>query len=86
MAVGLLIAFSSKIIFLGLARIVGIETIVGNQNIVYQPDGSYVFTNPVAVAKWIGSVTMIGLIITVVGIWFSGIRIKFPKNNDKTLN
>jgi hypothetical protein len=80
MVIGLLvIAFSNRIVFPGLERVVGIETIVGKENVLYQPDGIYVFTNPRAMAIWVGSVAMIGLIIHLVGIWFSGIRIKFPQ-------
>ena len=80
MVIGLLvIAFSNKIVFPGLERVVGIETIVGKENVVYRPDGSCVFTNPGAMAIWVGSVAIIGLIIHIIGIWLSGIRIKFPK-------
>lgn len=42
----LIVAFSKQIVFPGLERLVGIETIVGKGNVVYQPDGSYYFTNP----------------------------------------
>jgi len=65
----LIVIFSNKIVFPGLERIVGIETIVGKQNVVYQPDGSYLFTNPGAMAKWILSVAAIGILILSVGIW-----------------
>ena len=65
----LIVIFSNKIVFPGLERIVGIETIVGKQNVVYQPDGSYLFTNPGAMAKWILSVAVIGILILSVGIW-----------------
>jgi hypothetical protein len=87
MVVGLLvIAFSKEIVFPGFERIVGIETIVGKENVVYQPDGSYVFTNSAAMAIWVVSVMVIGLIILIVGIWLSGMRIKFPQKGDKTSN
>jgi hypothetical protein len=82
----LVIAFSNKIVFPGLERVVGIETIVGKENVVYQPDGSYLFTNPGAMAMWVGSMAIIGLIIHIVGIWLSGIRIKFPQKSDTIPN
>jgi hypothetical protein len=51
-----------------LERIVGIETIVGKENVVYQSDGSYLFTNPGAMAKWIFSVAAIGIAVSLIGI------------------
>jgi hypothetical protein len=65
----LIVVFSNKIVFPGLERIVGIETIVGKENVVYQPDGGYLFTNPVAMARWICSVAAIGILIFSVGVW-----------------
>jgi hypothetical protein len=35
-----------KIVFPGLEALLGIETTVGRENVVYEPDGSYMFTNP----------------------------------------
>jgi hypothetical protein len=68
-AVGVLvIAFAEKIVFPGLERLVGIETIVGKENIVYQPDGSYLFTNPAAMVHWIASVVLVGLLVCSMGI------------------
>jgi hypothetical protein len=61
--------FSDKIVFPGLERIVGIETIVGKENVVYQTDGSYVFTNPGAMIHWIFSVIVVGIIISSIGVW-----------------
>ena len=66
--VGILIAvFSQQIVFPGLERLLGIETIVGRANIVYQPDGSYVFTNPGAMVRWISAVAGVGLVIAFIG-------------------
>jgi hypothetical protein len=77
--VGLLVvAFSNKIVFPGLERLVGIEAIVGKENVVYEPDGGYYFTNPTAMVEWVGSMAIFGLLICFVGIWLSGIRVKFP--------
>jgi len=74
----LVIAFSNKIVFPGLERLVGIETIVGKDNVVYQPDGSNYFTNPWRMVEWVVSVVIVGIFIISFGIWISGIRIKFP--------
>jgi hypothetical protein len=64
----LVIIFSNRIVFPGLERIVGIETIVGAQNVVYQPDGSYLFTNPSAMIRWIVSVAVVGIVISLCGV------------------
>jgi hypothetical protein len=67
---GTLVAFfSNKIVFPGLERLVGIETIVGTQNVVHNPDGSYFYTNPGAMVRWIVWVASIGLIICLIGCW-----------------
>lgn len=82
MLLGLLaIAFSKQIVFPGLERLVGIETIVGKDNVVYQPDGSYYFINPRRMVEWVSSVAVAGLIIISLGVWVSGIRLKFPPKN-----
>ena len=87
MLVGLLmLAFSKQIVFPGLERLIGIETIVGKENVVYFPDGSYNFTNPRAMAVWVLSVAILGLVIHLIGIWLSGFRIKFPARNGKDIS
>ena len=84
MVMGLLvIAFSKQIVFPGLERLVGIETIVGKENVVYQPDGSYYFTNPRRTVEWTTSVMIVGVFITSFGVWISGIRIKFPPKHER---
>ena len=65
----LIVAFSQKIVFPVLAEVVGIETIVGKQNVVYQADGSYVFTNPSGMVRWTASVAAGGAFIGSLGIW-----------------
>ena len=65
----LVVAFSSKIVFPGLELLLGIETIVGKDYVVYRDDGSYMFTNPIALAKWIFSVAAVGAVICSSGIW-----------------
>ena len=69
----LVLIFSHQIVFPGLERLVGIETIVGKENVSYQPDGSYWYTNPVAMMKWVASVAAIGILIA-----FSGILVLIP--------
>lgn len=84
MLVGLLvIAFSKQIVLPGLERLLGIETIVGKENVVYQPDGSYYFTNPRRIVEWVASVAIVGILIISFGIWTSGIRVKFPPKTRK---
>ena len=69
-AVGVLVfIFREWIVFPGLERLVGIETIVGKDNVVYLPDGGYGFTNPAAMLRWISSVAAIGILICLSGIW-----------------
>ena len=65
----LVVAFSKLIVFPGLERLLGIETIVGHDNVVYQPDGSYYFTNPGAMIRWIISVAAVGILICSFGGW-----------------
>ncbi|HZL78154.1 MAG TPA: hypothetical protein VFC17_04825 [Candidatus Limnocylindrales bacterium] len=64
----LIVVFSEKIVFPGLERLVGIEAIVGTQNVVYQADGSYMFTNPGAIIRWVASVAAIGVSIALTGV------------------
>jgi hypothetical protein len=66
--VGLLVlVFSQKIVFPGLERLLGIETIVGKSNVVYQPDGTYIYTNPGAMILWVAAVGYVGMLICFVG-------------------
>ena len=66
---GVLIAvFSKVIVFPGLELLLGIETIVGRRNVFYQPDGSYLFTNPGAALRWVASVAAVGVVIAAVGV------------------
>ena len=45
----------------------GIETIVGKQNVVYFADGGYAYTNPGAMIRWIASVAMLGILLATIG-------------------
>jgi hypothetical protein len=58
---------SQKIVFPGLEALLGIETIVGRESVVYQPDGSYMFTNPGAMVRWIVSVAVVGIAVASGG-------------------
>jgi hypothetical protein len=60
-------AFSQKIVFPGLESLLGIETLVGKQNVVYLPDGGYAYTNPGAMVRWIASVAGIGALLAGLG-------------------
>jgi hypothetical protein len=74
-AVGLLLigagiciaVFSPKIVFPGLESALGIETIVGKQNVVYLPDGGYGYTNPGAMVRWISTVAGVGVFLVGIG-------------------
>ena len=74
----LLVIFSKWIVFPGLERLVGIETIVGKNNVFYTSDGGYYFTNPGAMIHWILSVAGIGFLILLFGCWllFRARRVK----------
>ena len=63
----LVFVFSEPIVFPGLERLVGIETIVGRTNVYYLPDGGYGYTNPTAMLRWIGSVRIVGGLICLAG-------------------
>jgi hypothetical protein len=65
----LVVIFSKWIVFPGLERLVGIETIVGRDNVFYTADGGYYFTNPGAMIHWILSVAGIGFLICLSGCW-----------------
>jgi hypothetical protein len=69
MVIGLTIAlFSNKIVFPGLERLLGIETIVGKNNVIYLDGGGYMYTNPGAMVDWIASVAGIGIIVFGTGL------------------
>jgi energy-converting hydrogenase Eha subunit G len=59
--------FSQQIVFPGLERWLGIETIVGRANVRYLSDGGYVFTNPEAMMRWIAAVATIGILFACGG-------------------
>jgi|GEM_PF-2473647 len=63
----LIAACSQQIVFPGLERLLGIETIVGRDSVVYQPDGGYIFTNPGAMMRWVASVAAVGVLLAVIG-------------------
>jgi len=59
--------FSQKIVFSGLELLLGIETIVGKENVVYDPEGGYAYTNPGAMIRWIVAVAWVGMLIAAIG-------------------
>ena len=68
MVIGILVVvFSRILVFPGLELTLGIETIVGSEYVSYQPDGSYYYTNPGAMMRWIASVAGLGLLIAAFG-------------------
>lgn len=68
--VGLLVAvFSQQIVFPGLEYFIGIEAMVGRENVVYQSEGGYLFTNPGAMVLWISTVAATGLVVAFAGSW-----------------
>ena len=64
----LIVVFSRSIVFPGLESTLGIETIVGRENVSYQSDGSYYYTNPGATIRWTLSVIGIGLLVLAFGV------------------
>jgi hypothetical protein len=66
---GLIAVFSPKIVFPGLEWLLGIETIVGKENVVYLEGGGYAYTNPGAMIRWICSVAAVGAAVCGIGVW-----------------
>jgi len=55
------VVISEKIVIPGLELLLGIETIVGQENVVYEPDGTYMYTNPGAMVCWVVLVAALGV-------------------------
>jgi hypothetical protein len=66
---GLIAIFSGKIVFPGLELLLGIETIVGKENVEHLEGGGYIYTNPGAMIRWICSVAAVGVVLCGVGVW-----------------
>lgn len=64
-----LVVMSESIVFPGLELLLGIEAIVGRESVIYEPDGSYIFTNPSAMIRWVASVAGFGLVLAFLGFW-----------------
>jgi hypothetical protein len=78
-AVGLLITvLSPKIVFPGLERLIGIEAIVGKENVSYNNDKTYMFTNPGAMMRWTMAVAACGITVCAAGLV---LVLKNRKNN-----
>lgn len=67
----IVVVFSRWIVFPGLERLLGIETLVGREHVAYLPDGGYLFTNPGAMFGWIAGVAVVGMLIGVGGFLLS---------------
>ena len=66
---GVLVAvFSRSIVFPGLEWLLGLERIVGSENVSYRPDGSYDYTNPGAMVRWIALVAGVGILMAAFGV------------------
>lgn len=64
---GTVCVFSNKIVFPGLEVVLGIERIVGKDNVVYLDGGGYLYTNPGAMVRWIAGVVLVGVVIFGLG-------------------
>ena len=68
----LIVVFSERIVFPYLEELIGIENIVGKANVVYDNpndhDSAYVFTNPVAMMRWVAGVALCGFLLMLSGI------------------
>jgi hypothetical protein len=62
-----IVVFSQRIVFPGLESLLGIEAIVGKQNVVYLPEGGYAYTNPGARVRWVFSVAAAGVVLAAGG-------------------
>lgn len=60
--------FSPKIVTPGLELTLGTERLVGEHNVSRDADGTYVYTNPGAIVKWIDCVCLIGIGVASIGI------------------
>lgn len=65
----LVVIFRESIVFPGLEWLVGSETIVGSENVVRLDDGSYAYTNPAAMIRWVLAVSGIGWMMCASGIF-----------------
>jgi hypothetical protein len=65
----MVMAFSPAIVTPGLEGLLGIDTIVGKNNVVHLQGGGYAYTNPSAFARWIASVVAIGISSCIGGLW-----------------
>jgi hypothetical protein len=63
-----IVCCSKLIVFPGLEKLVGIETIVGKESVVHLPDGGYAYTNPGRMLYWIFAVAALGTLIFFVGV------------------
>lgn len=65
----LIFIYSPKIVLPGFERLLGIETIVGRENVNYFAAGGYAFTNPSAIIHWTLAVAAVGVTVSAAGIF-----------------
>ena len=59
--------FSYFILFLVVEPIVGMEALVGKENVIREPNGSYLYTNPFAIWFWVAVVVVFGFLVNRIG-------------------
>jgi hypothetical protein len=66
---GIAIALFSYFILFGVVEpIIGMEGIVGKENVVREGLG-FVYTNPIAVFLWTAAIALVGLLTNGMGAW-----------------
>jgi ferric-dicitrate binding protein FerR (iron transport regulator) len=65
----LVVIFRESIVFPGFEWLIGSATIIGSENVVRLDDGSYAYTNPAAMIRWVLAVSGIGWMICAPGIF-----------------
>lgn len=74
----LVVIFGGSIVFSGLERLVGGETIAGRENGVRLDDGSHAYTNPAAMFRWVLAVSGVGWMGCAPGL-FSAVSHPQPR-------
>lgn len=62
-----IMVFSYFILFLVVEPIVGMEAIVGKENVIREPDGGYLYTNPFAIWFWVAVIILFGFMVNRIG-------------------
>ena len=85
MAGAIILIWGSQDAMLVLVRWLGEEKALGAQNVIVQPNGSKLLTNPSAMARWMMLIWTVGLCQIVAGlhlVWTSslGLRTHWQRN------